>query len=139
MAKSKSSSKSEAEPEQDKVAPLGEFGNGLLAEGVPEKLVRKIMDRVHLERAEAIAEAAKLFRGADEPLTKDAIIVRVDQLARFAGGVYAAALGLTDGHQNDPMINGVVELIDRLEIELRQLAEEALAQATIDAQRRRGQ
>jgi hypothetical protein len=103
-------------------APV-ELVEQLRAAGVANGLTSKVWECIRTERAQATAEAARLFyRSEDEPITALQFADELDAMVRRLWGLVAALGDLVEDHDDAPLSRGVIQLVEDATKEMERLA-----------------
>jgi hypothetical protein len=103
-------------------APV-ELAEQLRAAGVANGLTSKVWECIRTERAQATAEAARLFyRSEDEPITALQFADELDAMVRRLWGLVAALGDLVEDHDDAPLSRGVIQLVEDATKEMERLA-----------------
>ena len=91
---------------------LADFISRLRELGVNDSAVQEMTNRILADRVEAISDAAKAYH-LDQPVSVLSFADKLSALTRKCYGVSAAITGLREltSNSNDPMFNGVDQLI----------------------------
>lgn len=119
---------------------LAVFWQRLRDEGVSMGHIRAMLDRVNAERAEATAEAARLFfqkSGSDEPIPLNTFVDKLDDIARRCWGLVAALRGLAEDHGEDRFFRGVSQMASDNAFEMERLLAAFSSELTIEHTKKR--
>jgi len=106
-------------------APEGErlcdFWERLHSEGVGMKHVHQMLERVQRERAEAIANAARLYYrdSAGEPITGD-LGDKLHEMVSRCWGLFVAFTGYVE-ERNDSCTRGILQLAEDVALEMERI------------------
>ena len=100
---------------------LSEFWERLHNEGVDMKHVHQMLDRLQLERAEAIANAARLYYrdSAGEPITGD-LGDKLHEMVSRCWGLFVAFTGYVE-ERNDSYTRGILQLAEDVALEMERI------------------
>ena len=116
---------------------LCDFWERLHSEGVDMKHVHQMLDRLTRERAEAIANASRLYyRDAAGELIKDGLPDKLHEMVSRCWGLVVALTGYVEG-RDDSYTRGVLQLAEDVALEMERI-ETALG-AEHDLERTDGQ
>ncbi|MGO9770425.1 MAG: hypothetical protein ACLPSW_12885 [Roseiarcus sp.] len=100
---------------------LSDFWERLHSEGVDMKHVHQMLDRVRRERAEAIANAARLYYRdtAGEPITGD-LGDKLHEMVSRCWGLFVAFTGYVE-ERNDSYTRGILQLAEDVALEMERI------------------